>query len=168
MKKIAIILSIIGLVSVLFATEMIIHKTDGTQEIFVISDIESITFQNGGGGYENWALTTNTYSETDDLEQAVLDEMGAGWRIADWNDLLAIGYDIQNWVVAIGMEVIEDNYIVTRDGNHFWSGNRHYFITRFDHDVPGYYLVHDDIDNGFICLGSWYGLDMPILCIFDQ
>ena len=168
MKKIAIILSIMGLISGLFATEMVIHKTDGTQEAFEINEIESITFQNGGVGYENWALTTNTYSETDDLEQAVLNEFGPNWRIADWNDLLTISNDIDNWANAIGMEVIEDNYIVTRNGNHFWSGNRHFFITRFDHNVPGYYLVHDDIDNGFLCLGSWYGLDMPILCILDQ
>ena len=46
MKKIAIILSIIGLISVLCATDMIIHKTDGNQESFEISEIGSITFSN--------------------------------------------------------------------------------------------------------------------------
>ena len=44
MKKITIILAVIGLISVLFATEMIIHKTDGSQESFQINEIESITF----------------------------------------------------------------------------------------------------------------------------
>jgi hypothetical protein len=135
--------------------------------LFLVGCDEEITEPIGEGNYENWALTTNTYSETDNLEQAVLDEMGTGWRIADWNDLLAISNDIQNW--ANSMEIENgDGVLLIRDGNHFWSGNRHYFMRRHNHVVPGGWLVHDDIDDNFIDLGSWYGLDIPILCIYDN
>lgn len=44
MKKIIIILMFMGLLLSLFATEMIIHKTDGTTASFDINEIESITF----------------------------------------------------------------------------------------------------------------------------
>ncbi|MCK4736013.1 MAG: hypothetical protein KAT65_26395, partial [Methanophagales archaeon] len=47
----------------------------------------------------------------------------------------------------------------------FWSGRRHYFMTRHDHNCPGSFLVHDDIENHFIDLGSWYNLEMHVLCI---
>ena len=46
MKKIAIILAIIGLITVLFATTMTVHTTTGTQD-FEISEITSITFNPG-------------------------------------------------------------------------------------------------------------------------
>jgi len=58
MRKIAIILSIVGLISILFATEMIIHKTDGTQETFQINEIESITF-----GQSDYIYSENFTSE---------------------------------------------------------------------------------------------------------
>jgi len=57
MKKIAIVLSIIGLISVLFATEMIVHKTDGTQVPFEISEIERITFDSNN--VDCYTVTSN-------------------------------------------------------------------------------------------------------------
>ena len=45
MKKLLIILAVIGLISALFATTMIVHTTNGNQE-FEISEITSISFSN--------------------------------------------------------------------------------------------------------------------------
>ena len=45
MKKYAIILAFLGLISIIFATTMIVHTTNGNQE-FNLSDITSITFTN--------------------------------------------------------------------------------------------------------------------------
>ncbi|MCG8687253.1 MAG: hypothetical protein MI892_20415, partial [Desulfobacterales bacterium] len=38
---------------------------------------------------ENFALTSNTYSEDENLEEIVRKEFGMGCRIADWNDIVA-------------------------------------------------------------------------------
>ena len=45
MKKLIIILAVIGLISAIFATTMTVHTTNGNQD-FEISDITSITFNN--------------------------------------------------------------------------------------------------------------------------
>jgi hypothetical protein len=59
-----------------------------------------------------------------------------------------------------------DYYFVAWNGQGFWNGgNRHYFITRFDGVVDSNYLVHDQIDNNIITLGSWYGIQERILAI---
>ena len=109
-------------------------------------------------------VTVGEYSETADLDQAIKNEYGDDYRLADWNDVLAYSNDIQSWASSIGMEH-GDSYLISRDGNRFWSGRRHYFMTRHDHNCPGSFLVHDDIDNHFIDLGSWYNLEMHVLCI---
>lgn len=109
-------------------------------------------------------VTVGKYSGTADLDQVIKNEFGNDYRLADWNDVLAYSDDIQNWASSIGMEH-GDSYLISRDGNRFWSGRRHYFMTRHDHNCPGSFLVHDDIDNHLIDLGSWYDLEMHVLCI---
>jgi len=111
-------------------------------------------------------VTSTTYSETDDLEAMVKAEFGEDYKIADWNDLVfySTSNSIQDWADTVGMKN-GDNYMVTYSGKHFYGSTRHYFIERHDHQVPNNWLVHDHIDNHFIDLGSWYNLNMPILCI---
>ena len=58
MKKLIIILAVIGLTSALFATEMIVHTTSGNQE-FEISEITSITFSNPSNIQSNFLVKTN-------------------------------------------------------------------------------------------------------------
>ncbi len=133
--------------------------------------------QASGGTYQNgqcimpsvssspFKVTSGTYSETADLDQAVKNEFGNDYRVADWNDILAYSGDIESWANGIGMKH-GDYCFVTWKGQGFWNGgNRHYFITRFDHVVDSGYLVHDQIENNFITLGSWYGIQERILAI---
>jgi len=58
MKKIAIILAVIGLISILFATTMTVHTTSGNQD-FEISEITSITFNTGNNLFEDDFTNTN-------------------------------------------------------------------------------------------------------------
>lgn len=108
-------------------------------------------------------VTNAAYSETANLDQAVKNEFGNDYSVADWTDITAHSGDIQNWANSIGMDH-NDYYFVTWNGQGF-SGNRHYFITRFDGTVDPGYLVHDQIGGNIITLGSWYGIQERILAI---
>jgi hypothetical protein len=41
--------------------------------------------------------------------------------------------------------------------------NRQYYTSRFNGDKLGDYLAHDDIDNNYVCLGSWYNCVFKLL-----
>ncbi|MBI5058237.1 carboxypeptidase regulatory-like domain-containing protein [candidate division KSB1 bacterium] len=114
-------------------------------------------------------VTSGTHTETENLEQAVSNEFGSNYRIADWNDIVAYcaSHSVDDFISSISWQLGEENsLIVTRDGQHFYGGgNRHYYATRFDHIPNPWYLIHANIDNNHITLGSWMGLHMPILCI---
>jgi len=116
-----------------------------------------------------WRATTQYYSETANLDSIVTSLFGPGYRLADWNDLVAYSqiHDIVAWADSIGMlNGYPNGFLVTCNGDHFWNGgNRHYWIDRHDHVVPPGWLVHADIDNHFIDLGSWYDMWLRILCI---
>jgi len=114
-------------------------------------------------------ITQGYYSENDNLEDAVQSEFGNNYRIADWNDVVSYcqTHSAQAFIDQLNWELGEENSLmVTWNGEHFWDwGNRHYYISRFDHNVPSHYLVHDDIEDGYITLGSWYNLHMRVLAI---
>ena len=55
-------------------------------------------------------------------------------------------------------------YRISRDGNAIYSGNRHYFFARHNHNRPGYFLAHAHLDNHYLSLGSWYGTGGYALC----
>ena len=102
-------------------------------------------------------------------------QLGGEYRLADWNDLkeyYAAGGSIPelisglNWkdenTTDVGMKYLK----VSKDGNERWGGSRrHYFVSRHDHVRPGYFLVHDHIDNYHLSLGSWYWRGGEALCM---
>jgi PKD repeat protein len=127
-----------------------------------------ITVTSGGGGsgfYDGFAITANKYLPTENLVQAVKNELGNDYVIADWNDLkiYAQTHNIENWADQIGITDQNVNCWVLKSGQGFWNEGRHYFIERHDHNPPAFFLVHDDIDDHFIDLGSWHGVKMRIL-----
>ena len=121
----------------------------------------------------NFKVTSGTYSEADNNNAACQTEFGDTYRLADWNDVVDYynaSKSMNDFFVNLGMPSLgEDgarNLHVARDGSEIYSGIRHYFITRHDHNKPGYYLSHANIDNHLIDLGSWQGT-MPALCFVD-
>ncbi len=120
----------------------------------------------GPDGYI-YTLTTIFYSETDDLNQVAINEYGAAAVVADWNDLKTyFSSNIAGFLDGIGIysDSQHNSAMLKRNGQFFWeSGNRQYFMRRFDGSVPGHWLVHDHISNRTLCLGSWYNLDQRVL-----
>lgn len=115
-------------------------------------------------------VTAKICSENDDIEAVVHSEFGRDYRVADWNDVTAYcrANSAAQFIGLIpGAFGLQNSIMVKWNGQGFWSGDptRHFFITRFDHDLPGYYLSHDNIENHYIDLGSWYGLSQPVLAV---
>ena len=107
-------------------------------------------------------VTELTYSINDDLDAIVKEEFGNEYRIADWTDVEAAfdrGVDPDD-ILAGG------SAFCTNQGEHFWSGDRHYIVSRHNHEPSSGYLAHDDIDDHLFSLGSWYD-NYRILAIYD-
>ena len=112
-----------------------------------------------------YAITVLSYWETDDLDAAVKSELGANATVADWDEIKAMySENIGEFIEAIGLGLGDEDILLQRDGEEFYEANdRHYFMTRFDGDVPNWYLVHDQIDDYTLVLGSWYGVKDRVL-----
>lgn len=112
-----------------------------------------------------FARTIENYSESSDWDTIVKEVIGDGYRVADWNDLVNYfnaGENMSVMMDELGVENQQNIGLLTRNGNPVFSGDRYYFATRHNGNPPGNYLVHADIDNNLISLGSWWGT-FPIL-----
>ncbi len=133
--------------------------------------------QPSSGGSLQFATTSGMYAETDNLDSAVKAELGTSYRIADWTDVEDFCYHnpVDSLIAKIswglmggaGSDTTRENFFVTWDSQGFTPQDptRHYFATRFDHNVPGNWLVLDQIDSNHIVLGSWYGVQFRVLAV---
>ena len=113
----------------------------------------------------DFRMTSGRYNEKQDLDQMIQNEFGDHYRLADWNDILAFADDIEEWADAIALgEGNENALIISNDGYKIWQG-RQYFISRFNNQRPRVFLAHDSINDDFVCLGSWSGLNMQVLAV---
>ncbi|MCK9618042.1 MAG: hypothetical protein M0R21_09440 [Lentimicrobiaceae bacterium] len=149
--------------NVTFGTEL--YEGSGTIT-FTDYAVNISTLQTNNSDFK---ITRCFYTETNNIEQAVVNEFGSNYRIADWNDIVSYcqSNSPDQFINNLNWQLGEENsFIVIWNGQHFYNnGTRHFYISRFDHNKPIHYLAHDNIDNHHIDLGSWYGLNMPILCI---
>ena len=113
----------------------------------------------------NFAISTDTYSVFGDTEAIIDNLFGEDYRLADWNDIVEY-YNEGNDMEAF-TSLILGRTMVSRNGDEFWSSNRHYFINISNHNTPSGFLVHAHIDNHLIDLGSWYN-DRYILAYTDN
>ena len=115
---------------------------------------------------DSFKISHRAHSEKDDLEEVIRVEFGPNYRLADWNDILCYADMIEGWAKGIGLSKgTENSFLISRNGSRFWQGRRHYFVSRLDHDKPGNYLAHDNINDDYLCLGSWYDLEKRVLAI---
>lgn len=107
-------------------------------------------------------LTTNSYSETSNLDTNIKNDLGNNFELADWNDLKSIT-DIDDWIICMNLQH-DDSFLIKREGKQFYnSGNRHYYVHYSTDGLPySGFLVHEKI-NDKLFLGSWYGLNMKVL-----
>ena len=116
-------------------------------------------------------------SELGDHDAECRTQLGGGFRLADWNDIVSYhedGGSLPDFIAGLKMappgrapqppDEIGNGYRVSRDGKPIWSGRRHYFFARHDHSKPSHFLAHADIDNHHLSLGSWYGTGGHALC----
>jgi hypothetical protein len=118
----------------------------------------------GADGF-TYRLSLNRYSEKVDLTARAKQEFGSTAEVADWNDIKTnFGNNVGAFLTLIGMPPgFEESIMVKRNGQFFYGTARQYFVNRFDGKVPGYYLVHDQIGNNTLVIGSWYDLNHRML-----
>jgi hypothetical protein len=113
----------------------------------------------------DFKITSKKCNEKDDLDQIIMKEFGDHYRLADWTDILAFSHNIEEWANSVGLtEGSENALMISNDGYRIWLG-RQYFISRFNHQKPRHFLAHGSIDDDFVCLGSWFGLNMHVLAV---
>lgn len=117
-------------------------------------------------GSAQFRLTSGLHSETEDLNAAVVAELGPAYRLADWNDVTAAAEGhAAAWADSVGL-TDQTSALVSSGGQRFYAGWRQYFIQRFNSKTPpSGFLVFAQVDGGLIVLGSWVGLEMPILAV---
>jgi murein DD-endopeptidase MepM/ murein hydrolase activator NlpD len=113
----------------------------------------------------DFKITSGKYNEKENLDQRIRKEFGAHYRLADWKDILPLNKNIEEWADSIGLgEGGENSLLISNDGYRIWL-SRQYYISRFNHKKPRDYMAHGSINDDFICLGSWLGLNMHILAV---
>jgi len=114
----------------------------------------------------DFKITSGRFNEKEDLDQMIRKEFGNNYRLADWNDIKAFCKNIEAWTDSIGLSEGggENALMISNDGYRIWLG-RQYFISRFNHNKPEHFLAHDAIEDDFVCLGSWLGLNMHVLAV---
>lgn len=118
---------------------------------------------------EQYALTQGSYAETADMQSAVAQEFGPGATVADWNEIEAdFGNDILSFCDAVGLLTYRSQAWCRRGAQGWWSSGRHYFLERHNGQVPGGWLVHDQIGGNLLDLGSWYGSKRILAKVGDQ
>lgn len=111
-------------------------------------------------------ISAMRYTEGEDAHRAVARELGEKYRVADWSDIVQVRGSIKEWLDTIQMPSGETNSLwVTHNGKRTWQNGRWYFISRFDGNKPGDYLVHASLGDNTLCLGSFRGREYRILAI---
>jgi hypothetical protein len=128
---------------------------DGTKTVYVwfknpsnfISPVaqDSIIVQKDSGIYlSNFAVTTNTYADSADLDLSCQNEFGNNYRLADWNDIVAFVGSSQtnalNMATQLGLPTTSTSYEVDNKRLLSFNDNRysdtantkHYYISRLN------------------------------------
>jgi len=179
MKKIIFVFSILCLVLVAFATQMIVHTTSG-DESFELDEITNITFGTSDYVYfedfdidPNFTLMytpqTGEYFEWDATEEIykirILEEDGGIEKFVYTpefqnieNQSFSIGVDIkgleESWGMSLGMTFIDDNYIDGNNSMHiYYNGTNDLFS--FSDETNSYNTGDNSIN-----LNIWYHISL--------
>ena len=114
---------------------------------------------------KNFATTSSTVAYGSDYGQVCADEFGADWELADWSDLEEIyvsNGSLASFVAETNLAEKRSAWIL-RNGEISWSSTRDYFVAYHNHILPANWLAHDNIDDYYVSLGSWYS-SLYVLC----
>jgi hypothetical protein len=111
-------------------------------------------------------LTRGSFSEEDNFSRMIRKDMGNDFIVADWNDLKELG-NINRWMRDMRLKDGQ-KFMLTRDGQYESGRGFHYFVQFFENGRPPVdFRVFDKI-GGKLFLGSWHGLNVPILVKRDM
>ena len=119
------------------------------------------------------------------FNRACRQHLGPGWQLADFKDFLDYherGGSLRTLVSELKLNYIGDGpssidglpaeftdgigYVaVSYLGDTLFGSGRQYFIARHDHNPPPNFLVHDELDNDLMSLGSWLGNNWTAACV---
>jgi hypothetical protein len=115
--------------------------------------------------YKLFGREVGGYSSKDDVPGIVKQKLGPRASIADWEEIKkqfgGSEASLKAFCEKISLAPAGDAW-VTQGGKQFWQEQRHYFIYRADRKLPDDFLQHDQMQNNFLLLGSWYG-QRPVL-----
>ncbi|RAM58086.1 hypothetical protein DS66_10175 [Mesotoga sp. SC_3PWM13N19] len=153
-----------GFIEYIFASDEILERFSQFYDSSLPDEKETTTTQTSEKT-TNYLLTRGKYEETSDLLTAVRNEYGSRAEIADWAEIKReysgrTGELIRELGLGIGQD---ESVLIQNNGKRYYSGSRHYFLTRFDGEVPSWYAVHDEIDGYTLVLGSWYDVEYRII-----
>lgn len=113
----------------------------------------------------DFKITSGSYSEKDDLDKVVREEFGDDYKLADWTEIRTYSANVEGWSDSLGMAEGEGKeLLISNDGYRMWLG-RQFFLSRFNHYKPDYFLAFDAIDNNLVCLGSWLDMNNKVLAV---
>lgn len=123
------------------------------------------------GTAQQYVITSGTYSESDDWATAAVSEFGEGAVVVDWQDLKSAfatnQQGLTNLMNDLGM-VKRNALHVTNNGKQTQSGSRAYHFALLEGDVPGGWLVHEQIFSNYLSLLSWPGNRRLLVSIPDS
>jgi hypothetical protein len=113
----------------------------------------------------DFRITSGTYNEKEDLDQAIRREFGDQYKLADWHEIKVLSENVEGWADSLGLAEGQGNeLLISSDGYRIWLG-RQFFISRFRDQKPGDFLAFDAIDENLVCLGSWFGMNNRVLAV---
>ncbi len=120
--------------------------------------------------YQDFAITEPVYDPMNtDWDSVIKESFGTNYRVADWNDLEKFYYekdgDLLVLFSSLNLKNYRDGVALTRNGEKKWSSSRYYYASRHEHNPPSSFLIHDEIDNFLISLGSWDFDSIKILAV---
>ena len=120
--------------------------------------------------YKLFGREIGGYSSKDDVPGIVKKELGPRASVADWEEIKKqFGQSeasIKVFCEKLGLAP-NASACVTVGGKRFWQNERQYFVYRADHKLPEDFLLHDQLQNNFLLLGSWLDARLVLVKITD-
>lgn len=120
--------------------------------------------------YKLFGREVGGYTSKDDLPGIVKKELGPRASVADWDELKAryggSEADLKALCEKVGLAPNGSAWL-TQGGKRFWQNERHYFVYRADHKLPEDFMLHDQLQNNFLLLGSWFDARPVLVKITD-
>lgn len=162
MKPLLAIIFLCSLSLVCYSKVFVVQEKDGELHEFEVRNIKNMYFEKID--HPTFNLSKSKVSYNTDYSSICAYEFGEEWSVADWENIkdLEKSGQLDSFVATVGFGS-KKNAWVERNGDQSHSKGRDYFMSFHNHNKPGHYLAHDNVDNFLFSLGSWDG-KYYILC----